>query len=153
MAFAAEGRGSEAVRLYHMLNPINHALSKEAADIYKTEPYAVAADVYSAPPHEGRGGWSWYTGAAGWMYQCGLESILGLQRRGEVLVLEPHISREWKEYSVDYQYGNSLYHIAVQNESGAESGVQSLHLDGNPVEGGVVPLTDDGKTHTVLAMM
>ena len=153
MAVAAEGRGSEAVRLYHMLNPINHALSKEAADVYKTEPYAVAADVYSAPPHEGRGGWSWYTGAAGWMYQCGLESILGLQRRGEVLVLEPHISREWKEYSVDYQYGNSLYHIAVQNESGAESGIQSLHLDGNPVEGGVVPLTDDGKTHTVLAMM
>ena len=89
MAIAKQGNGDEAAELFHMLNPINHTRTPQDAERYRTEPYVLDGDVYARPPHAGRGGWSWYTGSAGWLYRAGLESILGLRRRGEHFTVEP----------------------------------------------------------------
>jgi len=117
---------------------------------YKGEPYAVAADVYSQPPHVGRVGWTWYTGAAGWLYRAGLESILGFRKLGSALCINPCIPREWKRFETTYRHGGSLYRIRVENPNGVCRGVSRVSLDGSLLSGGaLLPLSDGGSEHCV----
>jgi cyclic beta-1,2-glucan synthetase len=155
LAFAAEGEGDKAVELFSLLNPINHASTRAGVLRYKVEPYVMAADVYAEPTHVGRGGWTWYTGAAGWMYQAGVESILGFRRRGTTLLLEPCIPRAWPGYELTFRYHSARYEIVVENPLGVSGGVVSAELDGRALEGAgaVIPLADDGVTHRVKVVM
>jgi cyclic beta-1,2-glucan synthetase len=149
MALARLGSGDEAAEFFHMLNPVNHG--RTAADVarYKTEPYVVAGDVYARPPHAGRGGWSWYTGSAGWMYRAGLESILGLRRRGETFVVDPCIPSSWPEYGITWRFLDSRYEITVSNPNRRCRGVATATLDGVRVDAAAIPLVNDGRTHDV----
>jgi cyclic beta-1,2-glucan synthetase len=150
MAFAQLGDGDTAMELLTMLNPITH--SSTAADIarYKVEPYVVAGDVYGEPPHVGRGGWTWYTGSAGWLYRAGLESILGFRLRGTRLVIDPCIPRGWPGFSIMFRYHAARYDIVVENPDAVSRGVTSLHVDGVPVDALMgIPLVDDKRTHRV----
>ncbi len=113
MAVARLGNGDEAVELFHLLNPINHTRSAADVERYKAEPYVTAGDVYAHPAHIGRGGWTWYTGSAGWMYRAGLESILGLKRHGASFELDPCIPTAWPEYSIVWRFGRTRYEISV----------------------------------------
>jgi cyclic beta-1,2-glucan synthetase len=149
MALARLGSGDEAVELFHMLNPVNHSRSVADADRYKTEPYVVAGDVYARPPHAGRGGWSWYTGSAGWMYRTGLESILGLRRQGATFSLDPCIPSSWPEYQIFWQFLDTRYEIAVANPGRRCRGVASVLLDGVAADPAAIPLVNDGGTHRV----
>ncbi|KPK94958.1 MAG: hypothetical protein AMJ88_02620 [Anaerolineae bacterium SM23_ 63] len=148
-AFAELGQGDRAEALFRMLNPIYHGNTVEKIKRYRVEPYVVAADVYSVPPHEGRGGWTWYTGSAGWMYRLGLEAILGLRRLGDVLRVDPCIPSKWSSYEMTYKFGDTSYRILVDNPEGVNSGVVEITLDGKILTGRDVPLLDDGKVHTV----
>ena len=155
IAFAMRGDGDKAAELYSILNPVNRALTRDAALRYKVEPYVVAADVYSEPPHVGRGGWTWYTGSAAWMYRAGLEWILGCRMHGTTLLLDPCIPRNWPGFQVSFRYRGTRYEIAVENPRGVNRGLASLQLDGEtlPAEQGRVPLVDDGGTHRVRAVL
>ncbi|WP_331374867.1 GH36-type glycosyl hydrolase domain-containing protein [Sinorhizobium chiapasense] len=146
LATALSGDGDRAFQLWSMLNPINHALTPEDCEHYMVEPYVVCADIYGAAPHTGRGGWTWYTGAAGWLYRVGLEAILGIRRRGPQLSIEPCIPRDWPGYEVDYRYGSATYRIRVTKD--AEAG-RSLTVDGAQLADATVPLADDGRNHDV----
>ncbi|MGZ3280648.1 MAG: GH36-type glycosyl hydrolase domain-containing protein [Phenylobacterium sp.] len=148
MAFAGLGEGDKAAALFWLLNPINHARTRTDMHRYRLEPYVVAADVYSAA-HAGRGGWSWYTGSAGWMQRAGVESILGLRLEGGSLLLDPCIPRSWPGFEIMLRRGASRYEIEVQNPQGVQQGVVSAELDGAAigVTPLVVPLTDDGAVH------
>ena len=115
IAFAELGDGDRAGELFSILNPINHASTRAGVHRYKVEPYVMAADVYAEPPHVGRGGWTWYTGSAGWMYRVGLEGILGLQRRGAFFTLNPSIPSSWPTYSIEWRFGKARYTIVVEN--------------------------------------
>ena len=149
MALARLGSGDEAAEFFHMLNPVNHG--RTAADVarYKTEPYVMAGDVYARPPHAGRGGWSWYTGSAGWMYRAGIESILGLRRRGETFGIDPCIPSSWPEFSMTWRFLDSRYEITVSNPMRRCRGVARATLDGVPVNAAAIPLVNDGRTHDV----
>ena len=155
IAWAMLGEGNIAGELFRLINPIYHAQTPREAQTYRLEPYVVAADVYSAPPYVGRGGWSWYTGSAGWMYQAGLEWILGIQRQGEYLLLRPCIPEDWPGYKVNYRYGNSIYQIVVANPDRKQTGLQKLIFDGEELDPADprIPLLDDGKTHRVEATL
>jgi cyclic beta-1,2-glucan synthetase len=152
LATALQGDGTRAFELFQMLNPITHANSPSAVDIYKVEPYVVAADVYTAKGHLGRGGWTWYTGSASWMYRVALESILGFQQRGEMLFIEPCIPANWKEFTIEYRFGASTYEITVENPDGLECGAMQLTVDGNTAEK-AIRLVDDGKHHRAIASL
>jgi cyclic beta-1,2-glucan synthetase len=154
MAFAELGDGDKAADLFDLLNPIHHAISRADVRRYKVEPYVVAADIYSEPPHVGRGGWTWYTGAAGWLHRAGLESILGFRKRGSALHIDPCIPRRWKEFEITYRHGRTLYRITVENPKGVCRGVSRLSLDGVllPAEA-LVPLSDDGREHQVQVVL
>ncbi len=152
MAFAALGQGDKAAGLFWLLNPINRARSLNEAQRYRVEPYAVAADVYTLPPHVGRGGWTWYTGAAAWLYRAGIESILGLKVEGSTLRMEPCIPATWPSFEVRFKYRSTLYVIGVENPRRVSSGVVEVKLDGNPVFG-AVQLEDDGLLHRVSVAM
>jgi len=150
MAWAQLGQGDKAFELFHMLNPINHARTEQEVRRYVGEPYAVAADVYTAAPHEGHAGWTWYTGAAGWMYQVGLEWILGLRRRGDRLYVDPCVPEAWPGYEATYRFGGARYRIIVRRE-GHGAG-RRLRVDGADVERtgeAYVDLRDDGGEHEV----
>jgi cyclic beta-1,2-glucan synthetase len=150
MAFAGLGDGDKSFRLFDLLNPIHHASRRASAHRYKVEPYAVAADIYSAPEHVGRGGWTWYTGAAGWLYRAGLESILGFRKRGSALAIDPCIPRDWERFEIVYRHGNTRYEITVENPDAVCHGVSSISLDGAPLsKEALVPLSDDGIEHRV----
>ncbi|MDR3621262.1 MAG: glucoamylase family protein [Paludisphaera borealis] len=136
-AAALLGRGDLAVRLFAYLNPINHALCKDDVARYKNEPYVLAGDVFSKPPHVGRGGWSWYTGSASWLYRIGLETILGFHRRGDRLTIIPRIPASWERFQIVYRYGATTYRIEV---------VRSDERDEETPE---IVLVDDGRTHEV----
>ncbi len=153
MALARLGSGDEAAEFFHMLNPINHG--RTAADVarYKTEPYVMAGDVYARPPHAGRGGWSWYTGSAGWMYRAGLESILGLRRRGDTFVIDPCIPSSWPDYTIAWRFLDSRYDITVSNPMRRCRGVATATLDGARVDAGGIPLLNDGRTHDVRVVL
>ena len=149
MALAKLGSGDEATEFFHMLNPINHGRTAADAARYKAEPYVMAGDVYGRSPHAGRGGWSWYTGSAGWMYRAGVESILGLRRRGDTFVVDPCIPSSWPEYSITWQFGETRYEIAVSNPARRCRGIATATLDGAPVNATAIPLVNDARTHTV----
>ena len=155
LAFAALGDGDRAGELFSLLNPINHASTRAGVLRYKVEPYVMAADVYAEPPHVGRGGWTWYTGSAGWMYQAGVESILGFRLRGATLELDPCIPRAWPGFEIDFRYHSARYEIAVDNPHGVSRGVVSVDLDGQalPGVGVAIPLVDDGVTHRVRVVL
>jgi cyclic beta-1,2-glucan synthetase len=153
MAIAHLGSGDEAVELFHMLNPINHTRTPAGVDRYKVEPYVVAADVYTHPAHIGRGGWTWYTGSAAWMYRLGLESILGVRRRGASFSVAPCIPRAWDGFTVRWRYGKTLYDIRVENPGHRNRGVAAAMLDGVLVEPQAIPLADDGAEHRLVITM
>jgi cyclic beta-1,2-glucan synthetase len=155
LAYAALGDGDKAHELFSMLTPINHSASRAGVHRYKVEPYVMAADVYSEPPHVGRGGWTWYTGSAGWMWQAGVEAILGLRLRGSTLSIEPCIPRSWPGYRIDYRRGSTRYEIEVENPDGVSRGVVAVELDGLVIGGPAVaiPLADDGGNHSVKVVM
>ena len=155
IAFAELGDGDRAGELFSLLNPINHTSTRAGALRYKVEPYVMTADVYSEPPHIGRGGWTWYTGSAGWMYQAGLEAILGFRLRGTSLTIEPCIPRSWPGYEIDFRYHSARYEIVVENPNGVSRGVRSVELDELALPAGnlAVPLADDGRTHRVRVVL
>ncbi|MGO1068792.1 GH36-type glycosyl hydrolase domain-containing protein [Lysobacter sp. CA199] len=154
MAFAELGDGRRAWELARMINPIHHAEDAASVQRYKVEPYVLAADVYGVAPHTGRGGWTWYTGSAGWMYRLLTESLLGLRRNGDRLTLAPCIPPEWPEYKLRYRYGDTAYLIRIVQVDGdgggdGEPGASRLELDGVPQDGASFPLLDDGLVHRV----
>jgi cyclic beta-1,2-glucan synthetase len=153
IAFAMLGQGDKAHELFAMLNPIDHADSPEATRRYKVEPYVTSADVYSVPPHVGRGGWTWYTGSAGWLYRAGLESILGFQLHGTTLHLAPCIPAAWPSFSMVFRHQTSRYTITVENPRGVSSGVTLLELDGVAVANAPVALVNDGAAHTLRVVL
>jgi cyclic beta-1,2-glucan synthetase len=153
MAVAQLGNGDEAVELFHLLNPINHTRSAADVERYKTEPYVTAGDVYAHPAHAGRGGWTWYTGSAGWMYRAGLESILGLKPHGASFELDPCIPTGWPEYSIVWRFGRSVYEITVANPEHRCRGIAVAELDGVPVDPGAIPLVNDGAAHRLRAVL
>jgi len=152
MATALQGDGDRAMHLYQMINPITHAMTPEDVNTYKVEPYVVAADVYTAEGHVGRGGWTWYTGSASWLYRVGLESILGFSKRGNSISIDPCIPSTWKGFELIYRFGKSTYRVRVENPSGANRGVKSVTVDGENCSGSI-PLFDDGAEHAVLVVM
>jgi cyclic beta-1,2-glucan synthetase len=149
LAFAQLGDGDKAMELFSLLNPISHSSTRAAIDRYKVEPYVICADVYSVPPHAGRGGWTWYTGSAGWMYRTGTEGILGIKVRGQKLVVDPCIPRTWAGFEFTYRHGSSRYLIAVKNPRGVSRGIAHAALDGRDLEGTAAEFTliDDGREH------
>ena len=150
IAFATLGDGDRAGELFSLLNPINHASTRAGVHRYRVEPYVAAADVYSQPPHVGRGGWTWYTGAAGWMYRAGVEWILGFRLRGTHLVIDPCVPRVWGEFEITFRYHSSRYEIRVTNPDGVNTGVAHLRVDDATVDpASEIELIDDGATHHI----
>ncbi len=156
-AFAALGDGDKAFELFNLLNPIHHASRRADVQQYKVEPYVVPADVYSQPPHVGRGGWTWYTGAAGWLYRAGLEWILGFHKQGKTLRIDPCIPKDWERFQITYRYHTTVYQITVENPNHVSRGVASVTLDDVQLQTNttdtLVPLTDDGREHRILVVM
>ncbi|EXX89707.1 glycosyl transferase family 36, partial [Paenibacillus darwinianus] len=158
IAWCKLGDGDKAFELFHMLNPIMHTKTSAEVRKYAGEPYVMAADVYTEEPHKGHAGWTWYTGASGWMYQAGIEWILGLRRRGKRLFIRPCIPTEWPEFSACYHYGDTEYRITVKNPSHKSSGQTMLSIDGQEVDlgeyatehGPFVRLRDDHQVHRVV---
>ena len=148
MAFAKLGDRHRAWELFRMINPVNHALDAEAVETYKVEPYVAAADVYAVAPHIGRGGWTWYTGSAGWMYRLIIESLLGLNLEGDVLRLAPCISADWPGYVVSYRHRDTVYRIDVRQTTDP-AGVAELSVDGVRQDTLAIPLLDDKAHHLV----
>jgi cyclic beta-1,2-glucan synthetase len=149
LATAALGEGDRAAMLFGLLNPVRRALTRADADRSKVEPYAVVADVYSVPPHVGRGGWSWYTGSAGWMQRAGVEGILGIRIRGASLHIDPCIPRDWPGFEATIVWRTARYRIVVSNPGGICTGVAALRLDGADAPAGALGLMDDGGQHLV----
>jgi cyclic beta-1,2-glucan synthetase len=155
LAFAALGDGDKAGELFSLLNPINHASTRAGVHRYKVEPYVVAADVYAEPPHVGRGGWTWYTGSAGWMYRAGIEWILGFRLRGGRLHLDPCIPHAWRRFEIVFRHHSARYEIVVENPHGVTRGVLSITLDDVQLADGStpIPLADDSTTHQVRVVL
>ncbi len=154
LATARSGEGGRAFELFQMLNPLLHTRTPEEVATYKVEPYVIAADVYTAPGHVGRGGWTWYTGAAGWMYRVGLEAILGFDRRGNVLRIEPRVPAAWPELTIDYRFGSARYTIVVEEPGRFAADTRAeVTLDGRVLDGPDIPLVDDGMDHQVLVRL
>jgi cyclic beta-1,2-glucan synthetase len=159
LAFLMQGDGDRGEELLSMLNPIRHADSPNRIHRYKVEPYVVCADLYSEPPHVGRGGWTWYTGSTGstgWMYRVALEGLLGFRLRGGNLALDPCIPRDWRGFEIIFRHRSARYEITVENPHCVCSGVLSITLDGKLMadnKENAVPLVDDGATHRVLLVL
>jgi cyclic beta-1,2-glucan synthetase len=149
LATALLGKGTRARELHDLLNPIHHADSPEGVTRYKVEPYVVAADVYSQPPHVGRGGWTWYTGSASWLYRVALEGMLGFHLRGDKLHLDPVIDARWSGFEITFQRNRTTYHVLVENPQGVERGVQSVTVDGQESSTNEISLKDDGGRHEI----
>jgi cyclic beta-1,2-glucan synthetase len=151
IAFAELGDGDKAAELFGMLNPIHHASTRAAVHAYKVEPYVACADVYAVAPHVGRGGWTWYTGAAGWLHRAGLEWILGFRVQGARLVVDPCIPRSWPGFEIAYRHRSTQYQVSVENPDRVSRGVTRVELDGETLAaGGIgIPLVDDGAMHRI----
>jgi cellobiose phosphorylase len=149
MAFAAMGDQQHTWELFSIINPLNHGKTQDEINIYKVEPYAVAADVYALPPHAGRGGWSWYTGSAGWMYQLIVESILGLRLDADKLRFVPCFPVDWKQFIVHYRYRETVYHITII----CSSGEMRVIVDGIEQPDQFILLIDDHQEHSVEVMV
>ena len=148
MAFAALGDRRRAWELLAMINPVNHARSPEGVATYKVEPYVVAADVYALSPHNGRGGWTWYTGSAGWMYRLIVESLLGLRLEVDKLRIVPCLPADWKGFTLHYRYRETVYHITVL-QTRARNGETSVSVDGVEQHDKAILLVDDRREHSV----
>jgi cellobiose phosphorylase len=153
LAFARQGDGDKAVRFLRMLNPVEHARDEKDCQRYKVEPYVMPGDVYTLAGQVGRGGWTWYTGAAAWTYRIWLEEIFGFQRRGDKLTINPVIPKDWPGFRLRYRFGNTMYHIGVENPDHCSRGVAVVELDGVTVADKIVPLRDDGKPHGVRVVL
>jgi cellobiose phosphorylase len=153
LAFARRGDGDKAVQLLRMLSPIERARDKESCERYKIEPCVMAGDIYSLAGHVGRGGWSWYTGAAAWTYRVWLEEVFGFRRRGDKLTIDPVMPKNWPGFKLRYRYQNTLYRIAVENPAQSSHGVNLVELDGVSQADKTVALIDDGTTHEVRVVL
>ncbi|TVQ24488.1 MAG: glycosyl transferase [Spirochaetaceae bacterium] len=153
MAMARGGDGERAATMLRLLNPIEQTRDPEAVSRYAVEPYAIAADVYRLPGRVGRGGWSWYTGSAAWMYRAWVEEVLGLQIRGEEMRLAPVIPAWWDGFTLRYRHGPAVYHVRVENPDHGDRGVERVELDGQPVPDGVIQLERSESEHHVLVTM
>jgi cyclic beta-1,2-glucan synthetase len=149
-ATAIAGNGDRAFELFQMINPLTHARTPDEVAVYKVEPYVVAADVYTAEGQLGRGGWTWYTGSASWMYRVGLESILGFELRADRLFIRPNVPTGWEEYSIEYRRGGTVYSIRVRGGSARGANALVVSVDGDAVHGEGIPLSDDGGRHEVV---
>jgi cellobiose phosphorylase len=148
MAFAAQGDHRRAWELTSMINPVHHSSSEEAMKTYQVEPYVMAADIFAQGDHAGRGGWTWYTGSAGWMYRLMLESILGLSLEVDKLHFRPCLPQTWDGFKIHYRYRETVYHITVAGGSGTRNEAEVV-LDGIPLEENHIPLNNDRKEHFV----
>jgi cyclic beta-1,2-glucan synthetase len=153
LAFAGLGNGDRAAELFAMLNPVNHGRTREEVERYRSEPYVVAADVYSRPPHTGRGGWTWYTGSAGWMYRVGIEAILGITLERGALRIDPCIPRHWPNYDARLRTQHAELQIVVENPSGVCRGVQLVEVDGVRQEAPTIALDGLTGAHTVRVVL
>jgi cellobiose phosphorylase len=149
IAFAQMGDGERAWELFSMLNPVHHGGTASQIAVYKVEPYVVAADVYAVAPHEGRGGWTWYTGSAGWMYRLLVETLLGANLEGERLRITPLLPGAWTGFKIHYRYRQTVYHITVTRNAAELAGASSLSVDGVEMPEGTIPLVDDNREHAV----
>ena len=151
IAFALLGDGDTAHRLFRIFDPQSHAADAKGVQRYKVEPYVVCADVYSVEPHVGRGGWTWYSGSAGWLYRAALEYLLGFRLRGERLDIDPCIPMAWDGFVIEYRHGSSRYTISVENPDHVCRGVARIELDGGPLKdsAAMIPLADDGGRHRI----
>lgn len=149
IAFAMLGNGNKAFEFFSMLNPINHTNTRSGVHKYKIEPYVMAADIYSEPPHVGRGGWSWYTGSASWMYRAGIEFLLGLSVENDQLKINPCIPEYWQEFTIYYEHESSSYEINVSNQNHSSNKVEKIELDGQILNSETIPLINDAKKHLV----
>jgi len=148
MAFAALGDSKRAWELLQIINPVNHTSSPEDMAVYKVEPYVVAADIYAVKPHTGRGGWTWYTGSAGWMYRLIVESLLGLRLEVDKLYIEPCIPADWETYTVNYRYRETVYRISIFQMHDVDSDL-SITVDGVRKFDKMISLVDDQQEHKV----
>jgi cyclic beta-1,2-glucan synthetase len=153
IAFALLGDGDRAGELFGLLNPINHASTRAGLHKYKVEPYVAPGDVYAVPPHTGRGGWTWYTGSAGWMYRAAIEYILGFKLEGDRLRIDPCIPRFWREFEITYRHGKTTYEIKVENPHALSRGVASVNVDGQEQREDQITLKDDGQAHQVRVVL
>jgi cellobiose phosphorylase len=149
MATAAMGDVERTWKLYSLLNPISHGATPAAISTYRVEPYVVAADVYGVAPHTGRGGWSWYTGSAGWMYRLIVESLLGIQLQADQLRMRPCLPSAWGEFKIHYRYRETFYHITIQKSDVGGLGPH-MTLDGHELSDDFVTLVDDRRDHQIL---
>ncbi|MFO8112573.1 MAG: glucoamylase family protein [Desulfosalsimonadaceae bacterium] len=152
-AFAELGQGDRSQALFRMVNPIYHGDTPEKIARYRVEPYVIAADVYSIPPHAGQGGWTWYTGSGSWMYRLGLEAILGFRRAGNVLHISPCIPGAWPGFTITYRHGASVYHIQVLNPKGVNRGVEQILFEGEVLSGKDIPLLAEKRRYDVVVRM
>lgn len=136
-----------------MINPIEHARTKDAAKKYKVEPYVIAADIYGEGNLAGRGGWTWYTGSSSWFYKAGIEYILGIKIKNNMLKIEPCIPKEWKEFSARYKFGRSIYNITVKNPTEKNTEVKKMIVNGEEIPGKVMRIIDDGKINEIEIQM
>jgi cyclic beta-1,2-glucan synthetase len=157
MGFAGLGQGDKAHELFALINPINHTATRAGVLRYKVEPYVVAADVYSVPPHVGRGGWTWYTGSAGWLHRAGIESILGLTVKGDRFEVAPCLPTTWPGFEMTLTLRGSVYEIVVRNPDGVSRGVVAVELDGatQPVADGkaVIRLSDEVARRSIVVTL
>jgi cellobiose phosphorylase len=149
IAFALLGESDRAWELFTLLNPVHHSATPAEIATYKVEPYVVAADIYAVAPHTGRGGWTWYTGSAGWMYRLLLETLLGVNLEGNQLRLTPSLPGTWSTFTLHYRYRQTPYHIRITRLDGSPQGTSRLTLDGQPIAGNLLPLLDDHREHAV----
>jgi cyclic beta-1,2-glucan synthetase len=150
MATARQGDGDRAFELLQMINPLNRSANETDMQRYKVEPYVVAADIYTAPSHLGRGGWTWYTGSASWMYRVGLEEIVGFRKVGDTLRIDPRVPSSWTSYEVSYRFGASTWDITVRDPAGVQRNGAAVRVDGTAVPNAEIHLVDDAKRHVVV---
>jgi cellobiose phosphorylase len=149
MAFALMGDNERAWELFGLLNPVHHSGTARQIAIYKVEPYVIAADVYATAPHVGRGGWTWYTGSAGWMYRLLIETLLGANLEGDRLRLAPRMPKAWSTFKIHYRYRQTVYHITFARAAADLAEAPGLTLDGQKLAGNTLPLVDDHREHAV----
>jgi len=149
MAFALMGESERAWELVALLNPIHHSGTPQQIATYKVEPYVIAADVYAASAACRQGGWTWYTGSAGWMYRLLIETLLGINLEGDQLRLIPRLPKSWPSCKIHYRYRQTVYHITITRLVTESADANRLHLDGNELDGQTVPLVDDRREHSV----
>jgi cyclic beta-1,2-glucan synthetase len=152
-AFAKRGNGDRAAEIFGYINPISHAATREDAVRYAVEPYVIAADISSVPPHAGRGGWTWYTGAAAWAWRLGVEAILGIKRSGDELEIDPRIPRDWTGYRAAMRFPGGTLDLRIENPEGIGSGVREILVDGQRLDERVVQIPVDGQQHAVVVRL